>query len=225
MTKMTKKTEPENDEKSDPDETLQLVYDATDDLEEHLKGEELLDMVAGLEEVIVETDSEDEEFDIKLLKHENNSVDKAVDDILEQARKKNEAYQLLLEKLAEYEKNHVEFIINKDDKDYEDWKARYEAVRAENARLRKEMEEQQKEFQETLFHKDKMLKDVRKDVKHLGRKLHTLDVKTAIPKLKATITILAQQVTEYKQRQRQMEKLLKIRLKEISYLKDKQARK
>lgn len=88
-------------------------------------------------------------------------------------------------------------------------------------RLKRELEENRYEYSETLERKDRMLKEVKDALKSLGLKLGNLDSKTAIPKLKALLSILTKQVGEYKGRQRELEHLLKSRLNEIEHLKHK----
>lgn len=95
------------------------------------------------------------------------------------------------------------------------------ALQAEVTRLKMEIEENRLEFEDNLERKDRMLNEVKDALKSLGLKLGNLDSKTAIPKLKALLSILTKQVQQYKGRQRELEHLLKSRLNEIETLKKK----
>jgi len=94
-------------------------------------------------------------------------------------------------------------------------------IQAELARVKMEMEENRIEFEDNLERRDRMLNEVKDALKGLGLKLGNLDSKTAIPKLKALLSILTKQVQEYKGRQRELEHLLKSRLNEVETLKKK----
>jgi len=95
------------------------------------------------------------------------------------------------------------------------------SLQAQLNRVKAEMAEQKHEFEDSLERKDRMLNEVKDALKTLGLKLGNLDSKTAIPKLKALLSILTKQVQEYKGRQRELQHLLKARLNEIKHLKAK----
>lgn len=93
------------------------------------------------------------------------------------------------------------------------------SLQAQLNRVKAEAAEQKHEFEDCLERKDRMLNEVKDALKGLGLKLGNLDSKTAIPKLKALLSILTKQVQEYKGRQRELQHLLKARLNEIKHLK------
>jgi len=95
------------------------------------------------------------------------------------------------------------------------------SLQAQLNRVKAEAAEQKHEFEDSLERKDRMLNEVKDALKSLGLKLGNLDSKTAIPKLKALLSILTKQVQEYKGRQRELQHLLKARLNEIKHLKTK----
>jgi len=89
---------------------------------------------------------------------------------------------------------------------------------AELEELRMEFEQSKADYERRIEQKDKMLHEVKNALKSLGLKIGNLDSKTAIPKLKALLSILSKQVAEYKGRQKELEHLLKARLNEINQL-------
>lgn len=84
--------------------------------------------------------------------------------------------------------------------------------------LQMEIEQMKADFAKKVEQKDKMLNEVKNALKGLGLKIGNMDSKTAIPKLKALLSILQKQVGEYKGRQKELEHLLKARLNEIHTL-------
>jgi len=95
------------------------------------------------------------------------------------------------------------------------------ALQVEVTKLKNEISENRLEYEDSLERKDRMLNEVKGALKGLGLRIGNLDSKTAIPKLKALLTILTKQVGEYKGRQRELEHLLKARYNEIESLKRK----
>lgn len=74
------------------------------------------------------------------------------------------------------------------------------------------------EYDEKLRRKDMMLNEVKNALQELGFKMGNMDSRTAIPKLKALLSILKKQVDEYKGRTRELGGLVKRKQNRIKYL-------
>jgi len=74
------------------------------------------------------------------------------------------------------------------------------------------------EYDEKLRRKDMMLNEVKSALQELGFKMGNMDSRTAIPKLKALLSILKKQVDEYKGRQRELSGLVKRKQNRVKYL-------